>query len=290
MNRAVVTLSLFFAFTFFQATAQEGGGAPAPGPEAALRVAHLAPDAPEVTVLVDGELTFGGVAPGLVTGYALVGEGEHQITILPASEDATGTTPVTGGGAPAALVVATVTTEAGFYYTVAVTEAAAGEGNAGTGETGAFVRGVVAGEAQPAGAGGALELVTFTDTLGDFPPAGEALVRMVHVSPDAPAVTLVVAPEGSAPSAASGDPAALEPLAGSAFVTGLPFAFASAYAPLAAGIYDLQAQTANGVALLDLSDTLIEAGTVYTLYLSGRSASTLAMNASVDALVSQAIE
>ena len=290
MNRVITMLGLFFALVFFQATAQEGG-APAPGPEAALRIAHLVPDTPEVTVLVDGEIAFGGVVPGLVTGYTLVPEGEHQITILPAvSEDVTGTSPATGGDAPAALVVATVTAEAGSYYTVALTEAAAGAGEAAAGETGAFVRGVVARGAQPAGADGALELVTFTDTLGDFPPAGEALVRVIHVSPDAPAVTLVIAPEGSAPAAAGAEPGALTPVEGPAFVTGLPFASASAYAPLAADTYNLQAQTANGVALLDLPDTLIEAGTVYTLYLSGRSASTLAMNASVDALVSQAFE
>ncbi len=295
MNRAITALSFLLVFMLFQSTtAQEEAATPASGPEAAVRVAHLVPGAPDVTILIDGEPVFPEVVPGLVTGYTLLPTGEHQLTVLPADDPATGA--ATGGTSSAApLAAVTLTTEAGSYYTIVVTETADADVPdeafaAAPGETGgAFVRGTIASETQATG--GAYELVTFTDTLGDFPPAGDALVRVIHVSPDAPAVLLVATPEGSqnAPSGAD-SPAALPLIEGPALVTNLPFAFSSAYTALAADTYHLQVQTANGVAVLDLPDTSIEAGTVYTFYLSGRSASTLAMNVSVDALVSQAFE
>ena len=303
MNRSIfttlsLTSSLFFLL-FFQTTTAQGQSAPqASSPEAALRLAHLVPDAQDVTVLVDGTITFQGVVSGLVTGYTLVGAGEHQVVLMPVASETTGAE-TTGGADAAPLAAVTVTTEPGSYYTVVVTEAAdeaatqattqAAADNASDATGGAPVPGVVA---QAVESGSTLELITFTDTLGDFPPAGEALLRVVHVSPDAPAATLIAAPEGSqgAASETGDDPAALQAIQGTALVANLPFGNSSPYTPFAADTYHFQVQTANGVAVLDLPDTLIEAGTVYTVYVSGRSASTLTANVSVDALVSQVLE
>ena len=309
MNRSIfTTFSLLFLLFFQPTTAQNQATPQTSSPEAALRLAHLVPEAQDVTVLIDGTLVFQGVTSGLVTGYTLVGAGEHQVVLMPVAAETTGAetagTGATGGAGAAPLAAVTVTTEAGSYYTVVVTEAAdeaADEATAGAttddasdATGGAPVPGVVAQAIEPADPSGdlALELITFTDTLGDFPPAGEALLRVVHVSPDAPAATLVAAPEGSqgVASETNNDPAALQAIQGTALVTNLPFGNSSPYTPFAADTYHFQIQTANGVAVLDLPDTLIEAGTVYTVYVSGRSASTLTANVSVDALVSQVLE
>ena len=300
MNRSIfTTFSLLFLLFFQITTAQSQTTPQASSPEAALRLAHLVPDVQDVTVLIDGTLVFQGVTSGLVTGYTLVGAGEHQVVLMPVAAETTGAE-VTGGADAAPLAAVTVTTEAGSYYTVVVTEAAdeaasqATTDDASDATGGAPVPGVIAQAIEPADPSGdlALELITFTDTLGDFPPAGEALLRVVHVSPDAPAATLVAAPEGSqgVASETGDDPAALPAIQGSALVANLPFGNSSPYTPFAADTYHFQVQTANGVAVLDLPDTLIEAGTVYTVYVSGRSASTLTANVSVDALVSQVLE
>ena len=296
VKRPIFVISVVLLLFFQGVTAQAQAPSQASSPEAALRLAHLVPEAQDVTVLIDGTLVFQGVASGFITGYTLMSAGDHQVVLMPTAEEATGAG-TTGGADAAPLAAVTVTTEAGSYYTVVVTEAADGAPtNAATGAAtenaseasgGAPVPGVIA-QATESG-NSALELITFTDTLGDFPPAGEALLRVVHASPGAPAATLVAAPQGQGVTSEAGDPAALPAIRGTALVTNVPFGSSSLYTPFAANTYHFQIQTADGAAVLDLPDTLIEAGTVYTVYVSGRSA-TLTANVSVDALVSQVLE
>jgi len=71
------------------ATAQEGDdddGVELDADEAAVRVAHASPDAPDVDVLVDGEPAFTGVEYGTVTEYATLPTGTYTVTITAAGD------------------------------------------------------------------------------------------------------------------------------------------------------------------------------------------------------------
>ncbi|WP_121820870.1 DUF4397 domain-containing protein [Halostella salina] len=72
------------------ATAQEGNDdddeVDLGADEAAVRVAHASPDAPDVDVLVDGEPAFTGVAYGSVTEYATLPTGTYTVTITAAGD------------------------------------------------------------------------------------------------------------------------------------------------------------------------------------------------------------
>jgi len=74
------------------ATAQESDDEDGPelGPdEAAVRVAHASPDAPDVDVLVDGNAVFTGVPYGSVTSYATLPSGTYTVTITAAGDRST---------------------------------------------------------------------------------------------------------------------------------------------------------------------------------------------------------
>ncbi|MDG2200846.1 MAG: DUF4397 domain-containing protein [Phycisphaerales bacterium] len=49
-----------------------------------VRIAHLSPDAPDVDVLVDGNVAFAGVAFNELTGYANLPQGDYLIQVVPA--------------------------------------------------------------------------------------------------------------------------------------------------------------------------------------------------------------
>jgi len=130
-------------------TETEGDGTETPtGGEAMLRVAHLAPDAPNVDVAVDGSTVLEDVPFETVSDYLSVTTGEHQITVTP-----------TGGDEP--VFDQAVTLESGPQ-----TAAAIGE---------------VSGQNQPF----TVTLLTDEDTTAT---AGNTRVRAVHAIPDAPAV------------------------------------------------------------------------------------------------------
>jgi hypothetical protein len=83
------------------------------------------------------------------------------------------------------------------------------------------------------------------------PVAGKAHIRVVHASPDAPNVDIFAAGAG-------------------VVVPGLAFKSASDYLPLDAGSYDLQVRVAGTETVaLDLPDTALAAGTVYTAFAVG---------------------
>ncbi|ERH11395.1 MAG: hypothetical protein J07HB67_00402 [halophilic archaeon J07HB67] len=117
----------------------------------AVRVAHLSPNAPSVTVFLDGIPTFEDVAYGTVTDYGGVMAGEHTVRITPA--DDTEQTVFEGS----------ISVAGNTGYTVAAT------GELGEAATEPFTPQVL------------------TDEVTD-PGDDTARLRLFHASPDAPAV------------------------------------------------------------------------------------------------------
>jgi len=142
-----------------------------------LRAAHLSPDAPDVDVYVDDEQALSGVPFGAVSDYLDVPAGSRTLAI-------------TAAGNPDAVVFeGDVQVAADTAYTVAAIGELEGER-----------------EFQP---------LVLEDDRSD-PGADTARVRVVHASPDAPAVDVTAAADGSAivDGAAFGDAATVEVPAG----------------------------------------------------------------------------
>ena len=123
---------------------------------AQLRVVHASPDAPAVDVTVDNETVLSNVSFGAVSDYLHVAAGPHQVRIAAADDPST------------VVFDDEVTLAAGTMTTLAAT-----------------------GELSQ-GAGSAFAPVAYSDDA--FAPApDEAAVRVVHLSPDAPAVDVTTA-------------------------------------------------------------------------------------------------
>jgi hypothetical protein len=115
-----------------------------------------------------------------------------------------------------------------------------------------------AGKAYTAAAIGEVAAITaavFED--GAMPASGKAMARVIHLSPDAPAVD--VAPDGA-------DPA-------DAVVKGLEFPDATDYLSLDAGSYDLEVRLAGTTDVaLQLDPVDLEAGMAYSIFAIGSAA------------------
>jgi len=122
---------------------------------AAVRVAHLSPDAPNVDVLVNGDAALEDVAFGTISDYLALAADTYTVAITPA------------GDAETTVFEGEVTVEAGQAYTVA----AIGEISEGADQ--AFEPLILEDDTEP-------------------PSSDTARVRAVHVSPDAPAVDITV--------------------------------------------------------------------------------------------------
>ncbi|MDS0300498.1 DUF4397 domain-containing protein [Halogeometricum sp. S1BR25-6] len=129
------------------------------GESASVRVAHVAPNAPNVDVYVDGSAVLEDVPFGAVSEYLAVPAGERQVQITAAGDP---DTVVFEGAVPV---------EAGMMYTVAAT------GEIGDMADQAFEPLVLQGD-------------------GSAPGGDMARVRLVHASPDAPAVDVTLASNG----------------------------------------------------------------------------------------------
>jgi hypothetical protein len=196
--------------------------------EAKVRVLHASPDAPAVDVYVDGSEAVSDLAFNEITGYVALAAGSHAIKVYPASANGSGT-PV--------IDVPSLAVEAGKDYTIAAV-------------------GLLAD----------IEPLVLADN-NAAPAAGQAHLRVVHASPDAPNVDVFA--EGAG-----------------VVVSDLAFKEASEYLPLAAGSYNLEIRPAGSMtAVLDLNGVQLEAGKVYTAFAVGLAEGepTLTVNLTTDA-------
>ena len=130
-----------------------------PAGTAMVRVAHMSPNAPNVDVYVDGDAVLEDVAFGAVSPYLEVPAGEREVEITAA------------GDADTSVFSGPVPVEADSAYTVAATGEIGEDGD------------------QP------FEPLILTDDNSD--PGGDtARLRLVHASPDAPAVDVTVESSG----------------------------------------------------------------------------------------------
>ncbi|NGM70353.1 DUF4397 domain-containing protein [Natronolimnobius sp. AArcel1] len=128
------------------------------------RVAHLSPDAPDIDIYVDGEQVREGIPYGTVTDYRDLPPGTYTIQVVPAGED------------PADAVLEETVEVDDEDPTVDGLLAVIGE---------------VAAENQP------LEALFLDDDNSPVDPS-TARVRVLHASPDAPAVDVVAGENGDA--------------------------------------------------------------------------------------------
>jgi hypothetical protein len=184
--------------------------------DACLNVIHASPDAPAVDIYVDGAQALGDLAFGTASGWVALPAGEHQVQVTAA-----------GAELETAVIDATFTLEQGAAYEVAAV-------------------GLLA-EIEP--------LVNQVN-LSAIGTEDEAMarVRVVHASPDAPAVDVAVKD-------------------GDVLIENLAFPDASDYLSVPAASYDLEVlPTGTTDVALDLPGVAFDASTVYTIYAIGQSA------------------
>ncbi|WP_121821148.1 DUF4397 domain-containing protein [Halostella salina] len=183
---------------------------------AAVRVAHMSPNAPNVDVYVDDSAVLEDVPFGAVSDYLDVPAGDRQVEITAA------------GDADTSVFSGTVPVEVDTDYTVAA-----------TGEVGDDAD-------EP------FEPLVLEDDNSD-PGSDTARVRLVHASPDAPAVDVTLAANGDA------------------LYDGVEFG-ESGYVEVPAGDYTLQVRgdtESNDGDVVAEFDVSLAGGTVYTAFAAG---------------------
>jgi hypothetical protein len=193
----------------------QGMGGDGMSEDVALRVAHLSPDAPDVDVLVDGSAVLEDVPFGAVSDYLSLSAGSYQVTIRAAGDPST------------VVFDQSLDLQPGAY-----TAAALGELDS---------------EAEN---GFAVQLLS-DDT--SAPADDTARIRLVHASPDAPAVDVTVASSGDV------------------LVDGAAFG-QSATVEVPAGSYTLEVRgdtESNDGDVVSTFDVTVEGGTAYTAFAQG---------------------
>ena len=181
--------------------------------DSCINVIHASPDAPAVDVYLDGELALEGVEFGQFSGWIAVPAGEHQVQVTAAGDDAAN-----------AVIDANVELAADAAYHVAAT--------------------------------GHLADITpqiYQVNLSDLDAMGDpmARIRVIHTSPDAPAVDIALA-------------------GGDVLIADLAFPNASDALEVPAGSYDLEVRpTGTTDVALDLPGVELEAGMVYDVFAIG---------------------
>jgi hypothetical protein len=189
------------------------GGTPASAEDMArVRVVHASPDAPAVDVYADGSKVLSDVPFKGSSDYLSVPAGAHSFKVFAAGANPTSDT---------AVLNADATLGAGKDYTIVAV-------------------GKVA-DIKPA---------VFEDN-NTAPEAGKAHVRVIHASPDAPAVDIAV----------KGGPVLFSELA---------FPDAAGPSPVDAGTYDLEVRAAGTTTVaLPINGVQLEAGKIYTVLAVG---------------------
>jgi hypothetical protein len=184
---------------------------------AKVRVGHFSPDAPAVDIYVNGEIFAGleDVEFGVLSDYVEVPADTYEVAVVLADQDPAEATVI--GPAPIELA-------AGSVQTIAATGFAGGQ--------------------EPV-----LAPVILND---DFMlEEGKAQVRVVHFSPDAPAVD--IAPDGE-----------------EALIPGLAFPGFAGYVALDEGEYDLEVRLADtDTVALQLDPLMLAGNTAYTVFAIG---------------------
>jgi uncharacterized protein (UPF0264 family) len=189
-------------------------------PQAQVRVIHASPDAPAVDVYVDGVRAIQNLAFGAATPFTALPAGSRSVKVYAAGADPAISSPV---------INADLTLTANTYYSV-------------------FATGTLA-EIAP--------LVT-TDTLAP-PASGQARVRVIHASPDAPAVDVAV--QG-----------------GPVLFSNLAFRQVAEYIEVPAGTYNLEVRLAGTpTVVLPVPNYLLEAGKTYSIAAIGLAGGTPAL-------------
>jgi hypothetical protein len=174
--------------------------------EARVRVLHASPDAPNVDIYANGDRVLSNVAFQTASDYLTVPAGSYTFEVRPAGASVTSN----------AVLSATADLRAGTDYTVAAIDRLS-----------------------------QIKARVFVDN-NAAPAAGKAHVRVIHASPDAPAVDIAVK-------------------GGAVLVPNLPFGEQQGPLPVDGGTYDLEVRAAgtNTVAL-PLDGVGLEAGKIYT--------------------------
>jgi hypothetical protein len=183
--------------------------------DSCVLILHLAPDAPAVDVWVNGAKALENVEFGMDSGYIALPAGDHDVVIVPA-----------GGEAADAVFEGALTLEAGIVYHVAAV------GTLAEGDEAEF------------------GVEVYDRTVGTF-AEGNAIIEVMHTSPDAPAVD--VALKG-----------------GDVLIADLEWLEVSDDLGVPAGSYDLEVRAAGtDTVALDLPGVEVEAGKIYSVYAIG---------------------
>ena len=179
--------------------------------DACVNILHLSPDGPAVDIWVNDAKAVENLEFGKTTGYVALPAGDHNVKVTPHGE-----------GADKAVIDADVTLDGGQAYEVAAV-------------------GKVA-EIKPA---------IFPVDLAALESMDEAAIRVIHTSPDAPAVDIAVK-------------------GGDVLIKDLAFPDASDYLMVPAASYDLEVRpTGTTDVALDLPGVVLEAGKAYSVYAIG---------------------
>ncbi|MFC7044220.1 DUF4397 domain-containing protein [Halobacteriaceae archaeon GCM10025711] len=181
---------------------------------AGVRAVHASPDAPAVDVYLDNESVLTGVEFGTVSDYLDVEPGEHTITVTAADNRS------------AEVFDGNVTLDAGTNYTVV----AAGELSEDANTT--------------------FNVSVFVDD-AEQPAEGEVAGRVVHLSPDAPAVDVVNEETGDV------------------LVENVSFRNASDYVTVPAGDYTLGVRPTGNDTSVATFDVSLDEQTAYTAFAVG---------------------
>jgi hypothetical protein len=175
---------------------------------------HASPDAPAVDIFIDGQKAVTSLSFPANTGYVSLPAGPHDVAVFASPSDGTGT-PV---------LKATLQVAAGKDYTVLAVGRLAES---------------------------TLSLLPLEDNNG-APAAGNAHVRLIHASPDAPAVDVVVAGTNTK------------------VFSNVAFKGVGAYTPVPAGTYNLDVKVAsNGQTVKSITGLALSDRTVYTVVATG---------------------
>ncbi len=197
-------------------------------PQSRLRVVQAIPDAPAVDVLFDVPTIFCNLPFMTVTHYRTLAPAAYTVQVIPSTSTALGAAPTPAGtrtpgtpAAPAPLIVSSASLSPNVDYTLAIL-----------------------------GMASSAQTLLLTDD-NSAPPAGQAKIRFVNASPNAPAVDVAL----------SGGPT---------LASNLPFRGVGNYMSVPRGTHTLQVRAAGTKnVILTIPNVMLEQGVVYTSYAVG---------------------